>query len=192
MNWAAQLSSNRTATDIPPDIAATVESLFPGNTAIGSVRQQAGGSESSLDQTRRFWLISHGAEPQREGDVSGYLAQSRRLFEASFRQLSADMTAIKAQFILRNEPAIATFFSTHRTAAPFLLRAIPELKRYFGDDVVLNLEALMEDNDSTTLYAIAIWRGAAEQADEALDDFDERWWLNQTHQPDITFTYELA
>lgn len=32
----------------------------------------------------------------------------------------------------------------------------------------------------------------AERADAALEDFDERWWLNQPLQPGIMFTYELA
>ena len=45
---------------------------------------------------------------------------------------------------------------------------------------------------NTSLYAIVVWRGLAEGAESALEDFDERWWLNQSAQPGLTFTYELA
>jgi hypothetical protein len=160
--------------------------------ATGGMQQQIGGSESPSDQSYSLWPRSFRKPAKREGDGSQFLAHSRELFHASLRQFSAEMDSIKAEYVLRNESPIAAFFSAHRTAAHFLLMAVAQLKKSFGDDVVFNLEALVEDNGSSTLYAIAVWRGSAERADAALEDFDERWWLNQPVQPGITFTYELA
>jgi hypothetical protein len=54
------------------------------------------------------------------------------------------------------------------------------------------LEAVNDDDESTSLYAIVLWRGTAAAAESALGDFDERWWLNQPRLPGLTFTYELA
>ena len=45
----------------------------------------------------------------------------------------------------------------------------------FGPDVTFNLEAVSEDDDSSSLYAIALWKGA-----------------EKVHQPGLTFTYELT
>jgi len=168
------------------------ESPFAGNTAAGAAQQQSGGSESASRQDYLSWPVSFRKPPQREGVATQYLAHSRALWQASISQFSAEMESIKAEYVLRNEPAIAYFFSTHRTAATFLSSADGELKKSFGDDVVLSLEALAEENESSTLYAIAVWRGSAERAEAALEDFDERWWLNQPLHPGITFTYELA
>ena len=73
-----------------------------------------------------------------------------------------------------------------------LANALAELKCSFGEDVVFTLEAVGDDDESTSLYAIVVWRGAAEGAESALEDFDERWWLNQPAQPGLMFTFELA
>jgi len=186
MSSIAQLSSELAVWNFPPDIPTILEGPFPGNMATGGIRQQqVGGSESAPPQSYYWSSESFRKPPAREGNMSAFLAHSHDLWHASLGQLSADMDSIKAEYVLRNEPAIAHFFSTHRTAAPFLSRALPELKKSFGYDVVFNLEALTEDNDSSTLYAIAIWRGPADRADAALEDFDERWWLNRTPTPEL-------
>jgi hypothetical protein len=169
-------------------------SSFSGNVAAGGIQQQQVGWSAAAAPQKYIWQSdSLSKPPERGGSTSVSLAHSHELLQASFSQLSADIDSIKAQYVLRNERAIGHFFLTHRSAASFLSRAFPELKQSFGDDVVFNLEALAEDDDdSATLYAIAVWRGQAERADAALEDFDGRWWLNQTPQPRITFTYELA
>lgn len=193
MSSFAQLSPDLAAWNLPAKISAVFDSPFPGNMAAGALQQQQiGGSEFAPLQGSFLWAEPFKKPPARDGNLSVILSHSHDLGRASVTQLSADIESIKAEYVLRNEPAIADFFSTHRTACPFLSRALPELKQSFGDNVVFNLEALTEDNDLSTLYAIAIWRGPAEQADAALEDFDERWWLNQVPHPGITFTYELA
>jgi hypothetical protein len=166
---------------------------FPGNVAVGSIQgPEAGGSESASHQDYIWAAQTDRRPPRREDAVSEFLSHAYILWEAGSRRLAADMGEIKTAYILRNEDAISHFFSSHRTAAAVLSGALPELKKSFGDDVVFNLEALSEDDGSTSLYAIVVWRGPAECAETALEDFDERWWLNQTPHPGLTFTYELA
>jgi hypothetical protein len=103
-----------------------------------------------------------------------------------------DVSALKARYAFRNEAAIIHFCSTHAAATPLLADAAVELKRSFGQDAILTLECLAEDNEPASLYAIVVWRGDAERAEAAIEDFDDRWWLNQDAQPGLTFTYELA
>jgi hypothetical protein len=62
-----------------------------------------------------------------------------------------------------------------------------------GADVVFNLEVMAEDGEPQVLYAVAVWRGPLEGAVAALENFDEKWWLDQpTRGLALTFTYELV
>ncbi len=120
------------------------------------------------------------------------LESSRFIWGTANKQLQADLSELKAEYIFRNENAIASFIASHRASAAILTRAIPQLKKFFGENVVFSLQAVSDDDGSTSLYAIVVWRGPAEGAESALEDFDECWWLNQHPQSELTFTYELA
>jgi hypothetical protein len=168
---------------------------FPGNLA-GPISNPPipvmGGSESSGYQQCLWAARPYRKPPQREGIAAETLASTRVLWETGNRQLEAEIAELKTKYVFRNESAISQFVFGHRAAAGVLLNALPELIECFGEDVVFNLEAVSDDDESTSLYAIVVWRGLAEGAESALEDFDERWWLNRSAQPGLTFTYELA
>ncbi len=103
-----------------------------------------------------------------------------------------DFSALKTHYVFRNESNIKRYVLRYPTSMAVLSGAVPELTRSFGTDVVTNLDAIIEDDDSISLYAIVVWRGSAEDAEIALEDFDERWWLTQPSRSGLTFTYELA
>jgi hypothetical protein len=169
---------------------------FPGNMAVtvDEITQipQAGGSESTCYSGYIGGAQPWRKPPQREGGASESLAHTHVFWEQSYNQIAADIDELKAGYIFRNAAAIVDFVSRHRTVAHVLSNALPQLKQSFGEDVVFNLEVIREDDDSSSVYAIVVWRGPAEGAEAALEDFDERWWLNQAPQPGLTFTYELA
>src|ERR1700722_15948949 len=193
MSSIAQLSPDLGVWNPPAKIPAVFANPFPRNMATGGFQQQQiGASELAVPQGQSLWVGNLEKPLAREGNLSVILAHSHDLWRSSITNLSADISSIKAEYVLRNEPAIVDFFSTHRTVSPFLSRAFPELKRAFGENVVFNLEVLPDYNDLSTLYAKAIWRGPAEEANAALEDFDQRWWLNQSPQSAVTFTYELS
>ena len=166
---------------------------FPENLAgaMASASIAAGGSEFARPQGA--WSSqSYRKPPQREGITVDMLASARVTSAKLNGQLECELRELKAVYVFRNESAITEFVLGHRAVAGVLLSAIPELKKYFGEDVVFNLEAVRDDDESTTLYAIVVWRGLAEIAVAALADFDENWWLNRPAQSGLTFTYELA
>jgi len=91
-----------------------------------------------------------------------------------------------------NEKAEA-FLSSNPGAGSVLINALPKLRTFFGADVVFNLEVMAEDGEPQVLYAVAVWRGPLEGAVAALENFDEKWWLDQpTRGLALTFTYELV
>lgn len=168
---------------------------FPGNLAgliSNAPIAPVGGSESAEQQVCLWAARQYRKPPQREGIAADFLASISVLWETCNRQLEAEIGELKTKYVFRNEGAITQFISDHRIAAAVLLNALPALKKCFGEDVVFNLEAVSDDDESTSLYAIVVWRGLTEGAESALEDFDERWWLNQSAQPGLTFTYELA
>ena len=111
--------------------------------------------------------------------------------ENTQRTFQSALCQLKSRYIFRNEETVELFLSTYPSAISILLRAAPEIDKSFGRDAIVNLEEVSDDDDAATLYAIVIWRGSPESAEAALEDFDDRWWLNQTPQPGLTFTYEL-
>ena len=182
---------------LPPrgrDVNPSSQFPFPGNRARGITQAapHTGASDSAWHQ-EYIWTTQPFRKPaQSEGVVSEFLAQAHILWEESYKQLTAALEHLRTEYVFRNEDTITDFLFGHRTAATVLSNAVPELKKSFGQDVVLSLEAVSEEDGSTSLYAIVIWRGLPEPADFALEEFDERWWLNQVPQPGLTFTYELA
>jgi len=163
---------------------------FPGNAAAALLQPIGGGLESGLHQNYIVWTPRKPAH--RAGLYSSSLEYAQALWQESRKKLMDQVNALKARYAFRNEPAIINFCSTHAAAAALLADAAVELKHSFGQDAVLNLECLAEDNEPSYLYAIVVWRGDAERAEAALEDFDDRWWLNHDAQPGLTFTYELA
>ena len=165
---------------------------FPANAAVELLQPIGAGLESGVHQTYIGSIHLPRKPPHREGLDSSYLAYTEALWRESRKKLMEDVSALKARYAFRNEAAIIDFCSTHAAATPFLADAAVELKRSFGQDAILALECLGEDNEPASLYAIVIWRGDAERAEACIEDFDDRWWLNQDAQPGLTFTYELA
>jgi hypothetical protein len=90
------------------------------------------------------------------------------------------------------DSSVAKFLSSHRSLPHVLNEAVPHLKKFFGEDVVVNLEVSDEEDGPQTLYAVVIWRGTVEAAEAALERFDDSWWLDNSMKTDLTFTYELA
>jgi hypothetical protein len=175
----------------PPQLIQRPAQPFPGNMAVPAWPMQGG---SELD-----WYLIHGGQPQllkkppqREGSASAFLAATEIISRLERQRAEQDLIAVKTAYIFRNEDDIVSFLSAHRSVPAVLLAAAPELHQSFGDDVVLHLEVMVEDSEPTALFAIAMWRGRADQAEIDLDDFDERWWLNQPPQHGLTFTYELS
>jgi hypothetical protein len=91
------------------------------------------------------------------------------------------------------DASVATFLRENSTIPQLLLQAAPRLKKYFGD-AALTLRAPVDEDGSQTLYAVVLWPGDVTEVRQALDKFDDNWWLAKSG-PDagsLSFTYELV
>ena len=119
-------------------------------------------------------------------------------FEHKMAEFAAEREAavmeLKKCFVFSGGPSVSDFLLEHRTLSPLLLESTPELKRFFGQETIFQLRAPLDGFGSQTLYAVAIWPGAAADARTALGMFDEGWWLSRSYRAAgyLTFTYELV
>ena len=131
---------------------------------------------------QRGWHANHHNGKAYIPSYSEFIALTHALWQDRRKKLMDEVDALKASYAFRNEHVITRFCWTHISAIPFLSNAAVELKQSFGEDAVLNLEGVVEEDDSVSLYAIVVWRGDVQSAEAAIDDFDERWWFSQRAQ----------
>ena len=150
------------------------------------------GVEFGLYQDHSVSAQTNKQPSSREGVTQAKLAQIEHYRQDDRRQLLEEIKRLRSEYVFRNEEAIIHFLSAHRTAHSTLSSAVLQLKMFFGRQIVLNLEAMNDEEFSTSLYAIVVWRGSATEAEEAMEQFDEQWWLDQNPQAGLNFTYELT
>jgi hypothetical protein len=105
----------------------------------------------------------------------------------------ASLREIRKFFVFRNDTAVMCFLQDHRTIPQLLLEALPHLNKHFGAQTVFALKTLTDEDGSRELYAAAMWPGNAGKAIEALDNFNESWWIEKSRAAGgrLNFTYEL-
>jgi hypothetical protein len=127
------------------------------------------------------------------GQLSPFFDQLERQMARYVAEHDRILQEIRRQFVIPADSAVTEFLTEHRSIAPILLEAQPYLKTYFGADTVFNLRAPIDESGSCTLYAVAMWPGEACRARDALQRFDDAWWLRRASETHglLTFTYEL-
>jgi hypothetical protein len=174
---------------------------FPGNMACPgmvsgqSVRYTQTGDIATFSRQSIFPQSGElfRKPPRSEGAAAGLLTQAHDLFSASRQHSANEVDRLKAMYRFQDEESVEAFLSSQPNATCILTNALPQLKKFFGHDVVFKLQVIKEDDEQQILYAVALWRGRVEDAVAALENFDENWWLDQpTRALALTFTYELA
>lgn len=153
-------------------------------------------SEMLYQQVQRLVPVQPpNARPRREEQ---YVQRIQEQIEQQMAQFEADHEAVVAElqrsYVFQNDPRIRSFFKSHRTAPQLLTEALPVLRQTFGAGTVFNLRAVIDEYGGQNLYAVAVWPRDVRDAQIALENFDERWWIANSRQAsgDLTFTYELV
>lgn len=96
-------------------------------------------------------------------------------------------------YVMPADSSVTSFLESHRAIPALLLEAAPQLKKYFGTEVVVSLSTSSDETGSQALYGVVYWTGSIADVRAALAKFDEDWWLTRVAQASgyLTFTYEL-
>jgi hypothetical protein len=84
---------------------------------------------------------------------------------------------LKQHYIVANEDSLAPLLQEHRHLCAMLLEAVPHLHQCFGDSL-LQLRASADDEDVVVVVSV-VWSKDLAGAQEALEAFDEEWWLEK-------------
>jgi hypothetical protein len=137
-------------------------------------------------------LDYQGRPPQREGFfIFHFNFDVQALFPGSQGQIDENLHELKRAYVFPADSSVENFLADHPALPSVLLAAEPHLKESFGPDSIFNLEVSTDDDDSKMLYSVVIWNKTVQAAVDALERFEERWWLDHM-TPDLAFTYELA
>jgi hypothetical protein len=104
----------------------------------------------------------------------------------------AGVDEVAELYRMPDDASVTQFLKENHAASPLLILAAPKLRKHFGDAAVA-LRALMDEDGSQTLYAVVLWPGDVDGVRQALDRFDDAWWIASSGAAacGLTFTYEL-
>jgi hypothetical protein len=133
--------------------------------------------------------------PRKPPQAAGVFGLDDRTTERCLREiLDREIEELKRAYGFVGDNAITTFLIDHRGIRAVLKEGITYLHQFFGAQTIFNLELSREEDGSQTLYAIAVWRGAIQDAVHALSAFEESWWLDHMTPAtaELAFTYDIA
>jgi hypothetical protein len=146
-----------------------------------------------------------GATPamlhEREQDrIDAPTARQHGIFDDLERQMERHeqehrvmVTEITRAFLMPRDNSVEEFLSSHRTLPQFLIQALPHLREFFGD-VLFSLRATGDEYGWQQLYVDIHWAGTSDEAFQAIDRFQDGWWIAHSNMTagHLTFTYRLV
>ena len=105
----------------------------------------------------------------------------RSLGEEPISQLSDFLPTVYERVSDRRIPA---FFREHESVFVLLEDAAPQIEKYFGLGIRVELEVVFDPEDlagDPTLYAVIKTQLPPKQAIDALRQFDDNWWLEASY-----------
>ena len=128
----------------------------------------------------------------RESENIIAIKQVQTVCEQGRASIARDIAELKRSYVFAND-SVRSFLEGHRALSDVLREAIVPLKEFFGADKVFWLEVKIDEDDSTMLYGVTLWRGSVRTAAQALETFVENWWLDHMtpNTTDLAFIYRI-
>jgi hypothetical protein len=160
----------------------------------GYVENQTSGIDWSVIPVKMAHEYTQGVPPSEHRHGTEILQDFEKQMALFNIEHDKTVTEVCGQYLFLDDSDVRQFLRNHRTIPDFLLQAAPYLKVSFGANAVIGLRAPVDEGGYQTLYAIVMWPGRAKDAREALNQFDDAWWINNRVRTAgyLTFTYELV
>jgi hypothetical protein len=129
-----------------------------------------------------------GLRPRTEADV-----QAKR--DSFFEQVSIKhsiLEAIQATYVVDDRDAVAEYISANQLSE-FLVRSAKHVATAFGESRIKKLKILEDDEGTKTLFCLVAYPGSLNDAQQALEMFDQDWWLKNARHfaSKLNFDFEL-
>jgi hypothetical protein len=111
-----------------------------------------------------------------------------------FQEHEGQLHLLRREYVFDPADGVRLFLRDHRALPEILVEAAIELRRCFGNGVVLLLQVLEDEGAPVTIYGIVLWKDSLDSARAALQNFDETWWISTSRRASgsIVFDYQLA
>ncbi len=133
-------------------------------------------------------LLEHPKPPERAGEFQ------YRQWEGRDRAVGRDLVLMELErvYVFEDRAEVAEFIQRNRLRE-LLLEARGPLNAAFGERAVKKLTLVEDDEGFVTLFCFVLVPGGLDEARWALNSFDERWWLAQSHEAGgkLNFDFEL-
>jgi hypothetical protein len=102
------------------------------------------------------------------------------------------LSDVEQAYVIEDRSAVVAFIKRNQLLG-LLLEAREPLASAFGEATVKKLTLVEDDEGFTTLFCLILIPGSLHEAKEALDLFDESWWLAHSHEGSgrLNFDFEL-
>jgi hypothetical protein len=102
------------------------------------------------------------------------------------------LAVLEQAYVLEDRSAIRTFIERNRLLEP-LLEARGPLTSALGEAAVKKLTLVEDDEGFVTLFCFVLLPSGLKEARQALNSFDESWWLARSHEAGgkLNFDFEL-
>ena len=136
----------------------------------------------------RFWILV-SRKTHEQGTESPY-----GILEAPRHGPSAGsiLGTLERSFVVEGRSAIPVFIERNHLLEPILASRGP-LTSAFGEAAVKKLTLFEDDEGFVSLFCLILFPGELEKARQALNSFDENWWLARSHETGgkLNFDFEL-
>jgi hypothetical protein len=101
-------------------------------------------------------------------------------------------TALDHTYVIEDRPLVEAFIKEHGLRY-LLLEAVRPLNDLFRTDAVKTLRIISDDEGSSVLFCLVLTPGNLQDAQAALRNFDEKWWLSRSGSASgaLNFDFEL-
>jgi len=92
-------------------------------------------------------------------------------------QANSSFEVLASVYSIPDESGTRSFLTHHRDIASLLFGALPNIKTYFGESARAEVRLIEDMEDNLKRLRVTV-TSKSKDASDALDKFDEEWWLD--------------
>jgi hypothetical protein len=118
-------------------------------------------------------------------------AKRDSFFDQVFMKYSV-LEPLQATYVVDDRDSVAEYVAANQLSE-FLVRSAKYVAMAFGESRIKKLRILEDDEGTKTLFCLVAYPGSLDDAQRALETFDQNWWLENARHfaSKLNFDFEL-